>query len=451
MNEAIQVLIVALVASTLPANAARDSIGGVQPGAPWHLDILDSVPETLFDASYSYSHTGSNVTVYILGQGDIQSSEHPEFTGRAGNASSRRKSRGECDGDGAMDYIASLVGGTTFGVAKDVQVVGINNGGCAVPDLAYTADVLAAFEWLTVNIRLPAVVLTTFSARGVAPQLVEAVTALLARGATVVAAAGFFGDDECLYWPGRMFQVITIGAVDKDLKQLEQSNGGFCVSLMAAGESIQGLSSSARNGSEYRQGTASAAALAAGVAAQYLEQHPEAGPQGMWAAAHEHVPLQQKDKTHAPLQANAQMRGCTRLPTASAEVSRFLQATAIPGRLSVTPNTPNLLLNIGPAAEVRLSNPAGETQSSAGEHEAIQRSGSYLEEPDEPDESPASPPPPTPGNTIGLAAQTVHSATLSCFCCRSCRTGYGLQWFCRPLLLAAPAPHLVYRACLPDT
>ena len=70
--------------------------------------------------------------------------DHSEFGGRAvaGNVTA-----GDCNGHGTS--VAGTVGGSTYGVAKQVTLVSVNVLGCLGPFYGTEVDVIAGVDWVT--------------------------------------------------------------------------------------------------------------------------------------------------------------------------------------------------------------------------------------------------------------------------------------------------------------
>lgn len=251
--------------------------GGSQPGAPWGLDRIDQ-RETQLDGLYSFQATGAGVTAYIMDTGIRY--DHLDFGGRARLGYDIYGEDGsDCYGHGT--HVAGTVGGATYGVAKDVELVSVRVLDCN--GFGGVGGVLSGLDWIAANHTRPAVVNLSLLTGGL-DMVDDAAQRLIDAGVTVVVAAGNYAKDACDYSPGRVKDAITVGATRSDDFRASFSNTGRCIDLFAPGENITSTYSLTPDATRSMSGTSMSAPHATGVAALYLESSPLASP-GEVAAA----------------------------------------------------------------------------------------------------------------------------------------------------------------------
>ena len=122
--------------STDPAVAAVEEDGVVHttttqtPTPSWGLDRIDQGLLPL-DDSYTYDGDGTGVTVFMIDTGILPT--HTDFGGRRDHRRRLRERRArtaiDCSGHGT--HVAGTIGGTTYGVAKAVQIVAVRVLNCS--------------------------------------------------------------------------------------------------------------------------------------------------------------------------------------------------------------------------------------------------------------------------------------------------------------------------------
>ena len=183
----------------------RVSLFATQSGATWGIDRIDQRNLPL-STTYTYSTTASAVTAYIIDTGIKYT--HSDFGGRATFGYDAVGSGGvDCNGHGT--HVAGTVGGTAYGVAKAVKLVGVRVLNCA--GSGTNAGVIAGVNWVTQNAKKPAVANMSLGG-GVSTALDNAVASSISSGVTYALAAGNSTANACNSSPSRVASAITVGA-----------------------------------------------------------------------------------------------------------------------------------------------------------------------------------------------------------------------------------------------
>lgn len=267
-------------------------IADTQNDATYGIDRTDQADLPL-DTTYTYANTAADVTAYVIDSGIRYS--HEEFGGRAATGYDfvdTDPDADDCNGHGT--HVSGTVGGKTWGLAKEVKLVGVKVLGCdgTAPD----SDSLEGIEWVTKNAAKPAVVnmSMTFDTKNIGD---EAMRGLVGSGVSAVVAAGNDGADACDAGPAYLPEVISVGATDEQDNQAGFSNYGSCVDIFAPGNNITSASNQDDTGNTNMSGTSMASPHAAGVAALYLQTNAAATPEEVSGALTDNA---SKDKVQNP-------------------------------------------------------------------------------------------------------------------------------------------------------
>lgn len=253
---------------------------GEQGNPPWGLDRIDQRAPAP-DHVYSYGSTGAGVTVYVVDTG-IRTT-HTEFTGRiAEGAAMEFDDNGVEDCSGHGTHVSGIIGGTTYGVAKQVTLVPVRVLSCA--GTAPLSAVIDGLDWVVDDhvAGEPAVVNLSLGG-GPSPALDAAVNAVIADGITVVTAAGNEAMNTCNYSPGGVPAAITVGATESDDHIANYSNYGACNDIFAPGDLISSAWITSDTARATQSGTSMAAPHVTGAVARLLEENPKQSPAQVWA------------------------------------------------------------------------------------------------------------------------------------------------------------------------
>ncbi|MCF4430004.1 S8 family peptidase [Acinetobacter baumannii] len=245
-----------------------------QSNPDWGLDRIDQKALPL-NSAYSYLQTGSGTTAYIVDTGILSS--HQEFSGRVLSgytAISDGIGTTDCNGHGT--HVAGTVGGTTYGVAKNVNLVPIRILGC--DGSGASSNVIAGLDWILKNGKKPAVVNMSLGG-ATSSSLDSAVENLYNNGYVMVVAAGNSNTDACTSSPARVSKAITVAATDNTDTRASYSNYGSCVDIFAPGSQINSSWIGSNTATKILNGTSMATPHVAGVVAEMLQSTPTASPQ----------------------------------------------------------------------------------------------------------------------------------------------------------------------------
>ncbi len=259
----------------------RVAIDATQSPATWGLDRIDQRNRPLTN-SYTYNRTGQGVRAYVIDTGVLAS--HSQFGGRVvAGATAINDGRGSSDCNGHGTHVAGTIGGSTYGVAKQVTIVPVRVLDCN--GSGSTSGVIAGVDWVTSNHSAgqPAVANMSLGG-GVSTTLDNAVRNSIADGVTYAVAAGNENTNACNGSPARVSQALTVGSTTSTDARSSFSNYGSCLDLFAPGSSITSAWHTSNSATNTISGTSMATPHVAGAAALYLQGHPSASPSTVGSA-----------------------------------------------------------------------------------------------------------------------------------------------------------------------
>ncbi|OBA19748.1 subtilisin-like protein [Metschnikowia bicuspidata var. bicuspidata NRRL YB-4993] len=251
-----------------------------QSDAPWGLARV-SLRELSQPAATEYLYDdegGKGVTAYVIDTGIKVA--HPDFEGRAvwGDAVAFPKVRIDAHGHGS--HVAGTIGGKTYGIAKNVDLVAV--GVMNLLGSGTTSDIIKGIEFVVKDHQAKVdakqkgykgATINMSIGGGASEALDLAVNAATSAGLHVAVAAGNENQDACSVSPARASGPITVGATDNSDQKAEFSNWGKCVDIQAPGVDITSVGIWLET--QTMSGTSMAAPHVTGLLSYLLSLQPE--------------------------------------------------------------------------------------------------------------------------------------------------------------------------------
>jgi subtilisin family serine protease len=240
---------------------------------PWGLDRI---------GARATADDGRGVHAYVIDTGVRKS--HQEFDGRAdwigdfvgGDPASANAD--DCDppspASGHGTHVASILGGRTFGVARAVRIHALRILPCTGTTRTDMHAAVRAIDWITAHGTRPAVVNISPARWQTDDKSVDiALRRSIAAGFTYVLSAGGL-PDLARFTPQRVAEAIVVAATGPEGRN--EDRYGPLLTLYAPGSQIEAAGRASDTATFTGDGDSYAAPFAAGVAALYLQRHPDA-------------------------------------------------------------------------------------------------------------------------------------------------------------------------------
>ncbi|GLY24756.1 S8 family peptidase [Micromonospora sp. NBRC 101691] len=251
------------------------TMDATQVNPPWGLDRTDQRNLPL-NASYTYASTGAGVKAYIVDTG-IRTT-HNDFGGQAidgYDAIDNALPAADCNGHGT--HVAGTVGGTSYGVAKDVTLVAVRVLNCQ--GSGTWAQVIAGINWVTSDHQPGQPAVANMSLGGATnASLNTAVANSIADGVTYAVASGNSNANACNFSPASVPTALTVNASQSNDARASFSNWGTCTDLFAPGVGVLSAWHTSNTATNSISGTSMASPHVAGAAARVLQVNPSWTP-----------------------------------------------------------------------------------------------------------------------------------------------------------------------------
>ena len=246
-------------------------VDGSQSGATWGIDRVDQRNLPL-NSTYNWDFDGSNVDAWVLDTG-VRTS-HNDFGGRASTGYVNCNGYGHTDGLGHGRHVAGSLGGTSYGVAKNVSIKSIKvcSDGGSCPSNATSCGL----NYVANNHSGDSV--GNFSIGGPYSSSSNSNMAnVVASGVFFAVAAGNDGVNACNRSPASEPTAYTVGCSRSNDSSCGY-NGGSCVDIVAPGYQILSAWYTSNSATATISGTSMSSPHVAGAGALVLEESPGLTP-----------------------------------------------------------------------------------------------------------------------------------------------------------------------------
>ncbi|KAF8924100.1 hypothetical protein BGZ58_002157, partial [Dissophora ornata] len=233
---------------------------------------LTRVSQRNLDLSQPYFYNnaaGNGITAYVVDTGVYV--EHSDFGGRARVGVNFVTGSPDTDQNGHGTHVSGTIGGTTYGVAKQVKIVGVK-----VLDEAGSgsvSNVIAGIDWIKKYATAGKSVVNMSLGGPKTKSLNDAAASLYDANIPLIVAAGNDATvNSCDVSPAGAPHTFAVAASDQMDTVATFTSFGSCVSIFAPGVDITSAWIGGVDASKTISGTSMSAPHVAGVAALYLSE-----------------------------------------------------------------------------------------------------------------------------------------------------------------------------------
>ncbi|KAF9273058.1 hypothetical protein BGZ68_001872 [Mortierella alpina] len=210
---------------------------------------------------------GRGITAYVIDTGVYAA--HSDFGFRATFGANFVSGSANTDEHGHGTHVAGIIGGTKYGVAKEVKIVGIKV--LDAKGVGTYSGIIAGMDWVAAR-AVPGKSVVNLSLRGnKSPTLDNAALRLYKANIPLIVSAGNnVTHDACRFSPSGAPNTYTVAASDKTDIVARFTSYGPCVEIFAPGVAITSAWIGSTSATNTISGTSMASPHVAGVAALYL-------------------------------------------------------------------------------------------------------------------------------------------------------------------------------------
>ncbi|KAF9216168.1 hypothetical protein BGZ59_010758 [Podila verticillata] len=244
------------------------TLNAAQQSPPsWGLPRISQRNLNLAAPYYYQDQAGSGVTAYVIDTGI--NTNHVEFGGRATMGANFIQGSANTDENGHGTHVSGTIGGRTYGVAKNVQLVGVKV--LNAQGSGSFSGIIAGMDWVVSRARGTKAVVNMSLGGGKSQAVDAAATRIFNAGIALLVAAGNDANaDACNGSPSGAQGTFTVGATDRNDRIATFSSWGQCVDAFAPGVNIVSSWIGSSTATNTISGTSMATPHVAGIAALLL-------------------------------------------------------------------------------------------------------------------------------------------------------------------------------------